>query len=265
MNHIEERSLAYKQAMAETDLFDVALWWAPQHRDSFAPFTDWGKQLEVWREKGGKGGLVSSHTAAHTDPYQGNAEIESLLRGQDDLYGCMVVTPDMFFKTGAGEDYLRRMKDQGMIAARMYPGAYRHSTQEYAIGKMLDALEKENMPLLVWHIDTGWDAIDRILTCHPGLNVVLESMDRKLLYHARDYIALLQRHRNFYLDTHNLVLFNEYETLCELVGSGQLLYGSYFPYMNIDFSLYPVYAADIPEADRRAIFGGNARRLFGIG
>lgn len=264
MSTIEERSGAYRQAVAGFDIFDTALWWAPQHVDTFAPHTDWERQLEEWRAHGMNGGLVTTHTSAHHDPYLGNDELLKLIQGKDDLCGCMVVTPDMFFKPGAGEEYLRRMKDGRVVAARMYPGKYRHSTQEYAIGKMCAALEREGMPLLVWHIDTGFDAIDRILTQHPGLKVVLESMDRKLLYHARDYIALMQKHENFYLETHNLVLFNEYETLCELVGSGHLVYGSYFPYMNLDFSLFPVYAANISDAEKQAIYAGNARKLFGV-
>ena len=66
------------------------------------------------------------------------------------------------------------------------------------------------------------------------------------------------------METHNLALFNEFETIHSIAGSANLLYGSYFPYMTPDFSLYPVYAADITEERKEAIFAGNAKRVFGI-
>ncbi|MEG1515995.1 MAG: amidohydrolase family protein [Clostridia bacterium] len=264
MNTIEERACAYRQSIVDMDIFDTALWWAPQHTDMFVHQDNWEKQLERHAQYGIKGGLVTSHTAANYDPYVGNDELPSLLKGHDNLYGCMVVTPDMFFEKGKGEDYLKRMKDQRVVAARMYPGKYMHSTQEYAIGSLCTALEQVGLPLLVWHIDTGWDAMDRICATHPALNVVMESMDRKLLYHARDYISLLKKHSNFYMETHNLVLFDEYQTLDRLVGCEHLLYGSYYPYMTPDFSLYPIYASDVPTACKQAIFAGNARKLFGV-
>ena len=264
MGSIQERTDHYKQTIAGMDIFDTALWWAPQNVDTFVPYTDWKAQVEAWRAFGMKGGLVTTQTSAKYDAALGNDEAVRLIQGCDDIYACVVLTPEMFWDARAGRQYVEDLRKKGAVAARIFPGEYLHSTREYAIGPMLDVLEALNMPLLVWHIDTGWDAMDRICADHPKLKLVVESRDRKLLYHMRDYVSLMRRHENFYVETHNLVLFREYENICGLVGDERLLYGSFFPYMNADFSLYPIYAAEIPEASKRKIFAQNARRIFGV-
>lgn len=264
MAGIQERSDHYRKTIVETDIFDTALWWAPQNVDTFEPYTDWETQLAAWRNFGIKGGLVTAQTSAKYDAATGNEEILRLIGGYKDIFACIVLTPEMFWNATAGRRYVEEMRKGGAAAARIFSGEYHHSTQEYAIGPMLDLLEALGMPLLVWHIDTGWDAMDRICTNHPKLKLVVESRDRKLLYHMRDYVSLMRRHENFYVETHNLVLFREIENICSIVGDGQLLYGSYFPYMNADFSLYPIYAAEIPEESKLKIFAGNARRIFNV-
>lgn len=262
MGSIQLRTEMYKKYIAGTDIFDVALWWAPQNQDAFVIYQDFEIQIQDWYAAGIKGGIVTHQSAKENDPFIGNEEIIELVRNKENIYACIVLVPEMFFDEGKGGRYLARMKAEGAVAARIFPGNYMHSTREYVLGPMLRVLEKASMPLIVWHIDTGWDAIDRICTDHPKLNVIVESMDRKLLYHARDYMSLMRSHDNFYLETHNLVLFREYENLCKYVGSKHLLYGSYFPYANIDFSLYPIYDSEIDDSDRKAIYSENARRIF---
>jgi len=264
MPTIEKRVENFRDAVRNYDIFDMNIWWAPSLTDAFVRYDDWARQLDDLAQFGINGGIVTAHNAAFYDPYVGNEELLPLLRANESFYGSIVVTPDMFLNPQKGRDYLSRMREAKVVAARMYPGQYKHSVREYAIGKMCRALEEAKLPLIVWHIDTSWDEIDSICTDHPGLNVVLESMDRKLLYHARDDMALLQAHKNFYLETHNLVLFRELETLYALGGQENLIYGSYFPYMTPNFSTYPVYMAEIPESAKRAVFAGNAKRLFGI-
>jgi predicted TIM-barrel fold metal-dependent hydrolase len=264
MGRIQERADAYKQAIKEMDIFDISLWWAPQSVDTFVPYTDWEKQVADWHAAGIDGGIVTSQSSMTEDPFIGNEEIVKLVEGKEDLYACIVLVPEMFFDDLKGAEYLKRMKAMGAVAARIYPGRYMHSMQEYVIGPMLRALERENIPLMLWHIDTGWDVMDRICAAHPNLKVIVDSMDRKLLYHARDYMSLMKKYPNFYMDTYNLVLFREYENICEIDGYQHLMYASYFPFMNVDFSMYPIYAAEITDEGKKGIFADNARKLFGV-
>lgn len=263
MSTIEQRVAEYELKKKEYDIFDVSIFWHPRLTDAFVTYSDWGTQSSALKEAGIKGGLVTSDQALRIDPYEGNDELLGI-HSSDEFALCVVLTPDMFFDLEKGSTYLRKMIDNGAAAARLVPGTYRHSTQDYCIGDMLDLLAQLELPLVVWHIDTGFDAIDRICVNHPGLMIVLDSMDRKLLYHARDYYSLLKKHRNFHIETHNLVLFNEYEEIYKLVGEQQMLFGSYSPYACPDFSIYPILEADIPEEACRNILAGNAKRILKI-
>ena len=264
MGIVQQKSDAFKKAKEQYKIFDASMWWAPRNKTIFRDVTDWEAQVRHMEERGIDAALVTPEFSRRYDSYIANEEVLPLLKGHDNIYGAIVVTPDMFMVPGKGEEYLKRMKDNRVIAAKMFPAAKYHSTKEYCIGRMCDALEKAGMPLIVWHIDTGFDAIDEICTNHPGLNVMLDSLDRKLLYHSRDYMSLLLKHKNFYLETHNLVLFDEYDVIDEVCGSGQLVYGSYSPYAEENFSIYPIYESQLTEEKKQGILAGNAEKLFGI-
>lgn len=261
MNSIAAKIDFYEKAIQSADVFDVDVWWDPAAKSGFRLYQSWAAQWEAYRKFGIRKGLVTSGIAARYDAYAGNAALSELLAGQTDLLGCMVLTPDMFFY-GKGERYVDALVAQGFAAARVFPKNYMHSMQPFAINSLLCVLEERCLPLLLWHSQVDFAEMDRICREHPGLNIVVEGHDMKLLYHARQYTALLMQHPNFYIETHNLVLFRELETLAELAGCDNLLYGSYFPYNTPHHSLYPVTTASITPEQREGILGGNARRIL---
>lgn len=258
----QERSDGFKKWIADSDIFDIDLWWAPTFRQGFVIYDDFEKQMADYKAFGITGGIVTAHAAAFHDGHKGNEELAQLLQGHEGFYGCMVLLPEMGFTPDKGEAYVRGLMDRGFVAARLFPKTYVHSMEEYTVGPILDTLEKLGIPLMLWHTEATWNDMDRICALHPGLKVIVEGHDRKLLYHARDYVGLMRKHSNFYVETHNLVLFNEIETISKYCGCDQLLYGSYFPYMTPHFSLYTIKEAVIAEEDRQKIISGNARRIF---
>lgn len=261
---VKERVDTYKQSISNTDIFDVDIWWDRFSRNMLRSYDSWEEQMRAYRSFGIHKGIVTNAISAKLDPYEGNAELAELLKGQNDFYGCMVVTPEMCFKNNCA-DYIHEMMDKGFVAARMFPKTYLHSMADYSIERLLKILEENHIPLMLWHTQVSFEEMDRICSDYPGLIVIMEGHDRKYLYHARDYMALLLKHKNFYVETHNIMLFREFETLADICGCDSLLYGSYFPYMTPHFSLYQVMDANITDDQRKAIFSGNAKRIFHLG
>lgn len=259
---VEKRSADFKNWIAEADVFDIDIWWAPTFDQGFVCYDNWETQLRDYGALGLRRGIVTTYTSAFFDPYIGNEEVVELIKGRNGLYGCMVAVPEMGYTEDQGEAYVRSLMVQGVVAARLFPKTYIHSMEEYAVGPILRTLERLGLPVMLWHTEASWDVMDRICTNYPNLNVIVESHERKLLYHARDYVGLMRKHKNFFVETHNLVLFNEFETIYQYCGCDQLLYGSYFPYTTPHFSLYPVMQAVIPDKERRNIISGNAERIF---
>ena len=260
MEEIAQMIATYRETSQHLEVFDFNLWWDPIFRDGFRIYTDWDKQWEDYNQFGLKNGLITSAKAARYDGLEGNAELSALIDGTP-LLGCMVLTPELFYSQG-GDEYVDTLVSQGFVAARLFPATYMHSMKPADIGSLLEVLETRGVPLLLWHTQVSFDEMDCLCRAYPGLNIVVEGHDRKLLYHARQYMPLLMRHKNFFLETHNIVLYREFENIDSLAGSSNLLYGSYFPYLTPHFSLYPVITAEIGEAQRSGILCGNARRIL---
>ena len=90
---------------------------------------------------------------------------------------------------------------------------------------------------------------------------------------------VVYKNKNVYADTSGLLahpshpLFERMVELCQrrlldgilMVGStDRILYGSDWPLIDLKVATRLVTSLDLPERDRAAILGGNARRLFGL-
>ncbi|HXQ78974.1 MAG: amidohydrolase family protein [Thermoplasmata archaeon] len=106
-----------------------------------------------------------------------------------------------------------------------------------------------------------------IVLCHFGNPWVDEAAE------------VVYKNPNVYADTSGLLahpshpLFERMVELCRrrllegilMVGSAErILYGSDWPLLDLKVALELVSSLDLPERDRAAILGGNARRLFGL-
>lgn len=261
MTSIQEKEDIYRAALAEAKPFDCNIWWSPLEECGFHSYPDLAAQLAACEAIGIHSGIVTDMQAVRLDNYTGNARLRSLLKERPNWYGAMVLTPDVCFDAQGGT-YMRELMNDGFCAARMFPQNFAHSMEDYAIGPVLEELEALGLPLILWHDQVSWDVMDRICTAHPKLNLIVEAHDVKLLYFARDYFALMKKHDNFYLESHNLVLPQELETIWDLFGKMPVVFGSYFPYANPHFAAFRALNADIPSPARADILWGNAKRLF---
>ena len=260
METILQKVEEYRQQLQNREIFDFDIWWDPLFKDGFFVYDDWEKQCEAFTKHGLNGGLVTSAKAARYDAAEGNAELFGLIDGSQYL-GCMVLTPEMFY-TSSGEKYVDDLVSRGFAAVRLFPSTYMHSVAPEDLKPIVESLESRGLPLLLWHTQVPFEAIDRLCRAFPNLNIVVEGHDRKLLYHSRQYMPLLMRHKNFFLETHNIVLYREFETIDTFAGCDNLLYGSYFPYYTPYNSIYSILAAEITDEKKSQILSGNANRIL---
>lgn len=255
-----EKEEEYRGLLAGYDIFDSNLWWDPR-REGFRACAD----MDGYRRELAKAhiasGIVTSVESAQYDPYYGNERLAELLKDEKGFYGCMVLTPEMM--PGDGEAYVDGLLERNFAAARMFPGFYYHSMKPYCAGAVLKLLERKRIPLMLWHSQVPWDMLDELCETYPRLPVIVEGHDVKLLYHSRNYLKLLEKHANFYVETHNLVLFDEIRTLVEKTGAGNLLFGSYFPYHTPHHALYSIAGGELDEAAKQKILGANLLELVG--
>lgn len=251
----------YYAFMKEHNIFDCNMWWAPLDEKNLVSFDSIKDMTNEIKKYGINGGIITDRKTINFDYVEGNDRIKDNIKNLDGFYGAMVLTPEILFEKD-GVKYIDDLINNKFVCARMFPKGYEHSMKDYAIGNLLSVLEERNIPLMVWHDQVSFDEMDRICSEHPKLNLIVEGHDVKYLYYARDYFSLLLKHDNFYMESHNLVLPDEYENIWKFTGRMNVLYGSYYPYGNPNFAAYRIMSADIPDKVKDDIFSGNAKKLF---
>ena len=90
---------------------------------------------------------------------------------------------------------------------------------------------------------------------------MVETQWQKILYHIRDLAALLAACPNVYLETSNFIGQDHVTQFVRRFGAERLLYGSFLPVNDPYTAAGMILDADISEADKEKIAGGNLRRL----
>ena len=84
---VQERSEGYQKWIAESDIFDIDIWWDPTFDQGFVTYKDFEKQMADYKAFGITGGIITAKASATHDGYVGNAELAELLKAVDTLYG----------------------------------------------------------------------------------------------------------------------------------------------------------------------------------
>lgn len=258
---IEEMEKNYRSELEKLEVFDVNAWWDASPLESFTPFETFADCLTNLGGHGIKEAILTCAEGYKYDALSGNEATAKLIADRAGLFGAMTLYPDLLI-AGHAAEYIAGLVKQGFCIARMFPKKYFHSMEDYCVGGLLAILQQMHVPLMLWHSETGFDGIHALCTRYPQLPIIIEGNEVKLLYHARNYISLLSQHENLYIETHNLVLFDEIANLVQKFGAARLIFGSYFPYNTPAPSLYNIMMAGISEAEKKQICGGNIRRLI---
>jgi predicted TIM-barrel fold metal-dependent hydrolase len=147
------------------------------------------------------------------------------------------------------------------VIVRVFPKTNKHSMNSAVMGEILSILSDRRIPLMIWHNEISWDTLDAICKQYPNLPVILEGNDVKLLYHNRQYIPLYKKHKNLYLETHNVILFNELDFFAN-IDAQRLIYGSYYLYNTPDSAMSQIIMGEFTDEQKQLVAHGNLERLI---
>jgi predicted TIM-barrel fold metal-dependent hydrolase len=158
------------------------------------------------------------------------------------------------------EELLPAMKRQRIIGWRLYPGPCRFLLKEFVLRDWLELARAHHLPLF---LDTAHGAtleqVADFLERVPELTLVLTyNNDWPSDRYLRPFVASFP---NVYLDLKHMITDGGIESFVEAYGSSRLLYGSGYPDAYFGANMMMVRHAQVPEADRAAIAGGNLARL----
>jgi predicted TIM-barrel fold metal-dependent hydrolase len=253
---------SYLESKAACGFFDCNRWHVISGRDLLHPYHGIETHLQDMAAHSIQAAVITNAQSIQYQPEFGNEALLALIAPHDCLYGSIVWSPEIADNRANIRHYLERMIRGKTVVVRMFPRTLRHSMKRWQVGEVLEIMEALRLPLMLWHMETCWDAVHEICERYPNLPVIVEGNDQKLLYHNRSFIPLLKQHPNLYIETHNVVQHEIIDYLINEANIDRLIFGTYFPYNDPDSSMMMVTHADIPEASKRKLAGGHLRGLI---
>jgi len=244
------------------DFFDINCWLPFDNREAFSKI---GTRDEFIRELSSYGirrAVVSNRRSFTCSPFVGNEELISWIGNCENLFAGAVLSPEIGFPPNELHKYIDKLIEQKVVLVRLFPKKLNHSLKKWQMGDIFSYLEYRNVPLMLWHTETDWDTISEICSEYPNLEIIIEGNDKKLLYHNRNYVQLLRRHHNLYIETHNLVQYLGIEYIAGQLAIDRLVFGSYFPFNDPNSAIFLLMAADIDKKLKRKIAGENLCNLL---
>jgi hypothetical protein len=204
--------------------------------------------------------LVRHAAALRHDPERGNALALELASGSAArLVAIGVVAPLAAGPARAVASAARGGVRGFWLGSRLWRGS--PVSPSAALDELLDEVARWGLPLLVplraWGDATAIGA----LTAGLGIPVILVGAHYD---HIVDDLAAAERHPHLHLETSSLAHFGAVDAVVRRIGHERLLLGTGLPDRPPSAPVAAVLAADLDEAARAAILGGNAARLFGL-
>jgi predicted TIM-barrel fold metal-dependent hydrolase len=220
--------------------------------------------------------VVSSLPAVlYKSPHEGNVQlVEETGKGSRTFIPFAVLNPEF---PGWEEDLRRCAEELGMRGLRLYPNYHRYSLRKRPARDIVAAAGRMDWPVCIsvrlederyhhWRMKVNPTPVGDIaaLTMRlPSANVVLSGgsyADIKVFFEQ------VGHQPNAFAEIGWLKSPLEALATCvEEFGAERLLMGTNFPLMVPWCGTEKVRQADIPEAAKAAILGGNAARLLGLG
>jgi hypothetical protein len=222
--------------------------------------------LERLLECGVREALVAHNAAVEGDPVSGNELLGRALRETDvasaglTLHPAWVLLPPSAGELGTVEELRAKLESSRVQAVLLYPEMHNYSISEWSCGPIYELCEAMRMPLFTrLNLDFGFDALHTLLSNHPGLRLVLRNADYRML---RNVYRLFDLFENLAVESGRYSAFGGIEEVVRRWGAGRLVFGSGAPLFSAGAAVGMVALADIDEASKRRIAGGNLLSLM---
>jgi len=252
------------KAARELDFFDCNVWFGlPMNRPAGAhkpPPADAAELLAEMDRAGIREALVWHAMQRDIGPVGGNPVLAEAVHGAKRLHGCWAILPPHTRELGTAEEFFRAAKKAGIRAFRAFPDMHRFLLRREAVGQLMERLVAMRAPLVLRVGDVGWEGIYNLMAAYPELTLILANMG--VWNNDRQFRPLIELYPNVHIETSGQITDGGIEAFVASYGPDRLLFGSGFPESYFGSLMLAIAHAEIPLAAKRAIAGGNLRRLL---
>lgn len=209
--------------------------------------------------------LVRHIAMEEESPIVGNKLVVQETASFDALEPSWAILPPQTGELGTPEEFVAKMKANGVRALWAFPSRHAYLLNGTTFGELFEIMITRQIPLFVSVKKPSVDIevfkmIDALLQNFPKLIVVVT--DHGCRGRDRLFRPLIERYKNFYIDTSRYELGGGIEDFCKRYGPYRMLFGTGFPEIPMGGALLRLAQADISDQAKAAIFGGNLRRLL---
>ena len=145
---------------------------------------------------------------------------------------------------------------------KLFPKTHNFVLSDYCSGSLLKLLEEKRIPVTLWHMETSWNEIDRLCNTYPNLPIIIEGVGRKLLYDNRIFYPLLKKHKNLFLESHNLTNYLGLDDMVKKLGAEKIIFGTCLPKNDPEAALMPVVCGNFTLETEQMIARNNLLSLI---
>ncbi|MBN2308671.1 MAG: amidohydrolase family protein [Candidatus Hydrogenedentes bacterium] len=241
--------------------------------DAHAHFGSWERTISTVKEpediiasmdRCGVDVLIgSSFSSIHGEMEAGNRETADIIRGHPGrLYGFCGVNPHL---TDRIQDELARCfeGDAAFVGLKFHCGLHAADLDHPGYVPALTYANEHALPVLVHGGGAGWKSVAAGFPRAPMIMAHACGWDG-VSTAGRETHAIARDSDNVYVDVAGSAAHRgALRALVDLVGAGKVLFGSDFPMFDLGYELGRVASSELDEAERAAVCGGNALRVFG--
>lgn len=238
------------------------------HLGRYGPFnmpTPTAEEAIVVMDRVGVDVLCVSHVLSLVGDYtRGNDLVGQAIRDYPGRFlGYAVANPN--YPQGIRAELERCVEELGMRAIKVHNSLHDYPVDGPAMMPIYEYAAERGLPVL-GHGFGDARAMDVLTKRFPTVDFIVAHSGGGYRGRPEPVVELAAERDNLYLDVcSSLVPNGGIEALVGRVGAGKILFGSDFTWQHLTHQIGRVLLADLTEADKRAILGGNAARIFGLG
>lgn len=204
--------------------------------------------------------LVTHRWASRWSPHLGNEKLDETIAPHPNLYPCYVALPPATGEIAPPAEFARAVKaNHG--AVRVCPNDHQWRLTDWCAGELLEALEAENIPVLVAMQQASFDDIAGTLERYGGLHIIVMDTSYRI---NRTIYPLFARYPNLHLEIHSYQIPWGIEDVVRRFGAERLVFGTALPESDGGGPISQVVYSPLPDEQKALIAGGNLRRMLGI-
>ncbi len=222
-------------------------------------FYNVNRLIEEMKYSGISRSLVYHSLAKEYNPKIGNEYLLEEIKGAKEIEPCWVLLPSYTKETLNPEEMIKRMLNNKVRAARIFPKEHSFSLEEWNIKDLFSVLNDYKIPLFLDLDQANWKEIYNICSRYSQMPLILTNVSYRI---DRYLYPLLGKFNNLYIEISHYSVFRGIETICKNFSASHLLFGTRLPIFEAGSAINMVNFAHIGQIDKQLISYENLNRLL---